>query len=330
MAHVVVTGGSGLVGANLVGDLVRAGRRVRVLVRADTRALDGLPVDLVACDIRDAPGVSEAVAGADVVYHLASSISVGQLPAAYVHAVNVGGTQNVVRACRERGVGRLVYCSSIHALDHRPDEVPVDERRPLWADGRHCSAYDFSKASAERVVLEAVRDGLDAVIVNPTAILGPRDFKPSWMGRFLVRLSRGHLPVLMDAGFDWVDARDVAAGALAAAARGRRGERYLLTGHWCSLPDLAAVVTRVTGRPLPCVALPVAWAQALAGPYSCANRLVGRVTPITPEAVEATRHCRVVSRAKAVRELGYCPRPLPETVRDTLAWLDGRARPTSA
>lgn len=325
MSLVVVTGASGLVGANLVRDLLREGRQVRVLVHADTRAVDGLPVERVRGDLRDAAAVSKAFAGADTVYHVASSISVGQVPPAYVHAVNVGGTENVVRACRERGVARLVYCSSVHALDHRPDGVPVDEKRPLWADDRHCSAYDFSKAGAERVVLQAVRDGLDAVIVEPTAIVGPNDFKPSWVGRFLVRVARGRQPVLMHAGFDWVDARDVTAGARAAERLGRAGERYLLPGHWCSLPGIAGLVAEVTGRPLRFVTLPVGLARVLARPYADANRLVGRVTPVTPEAVEATRHCRWVSRAKAAAELGYAPRPLRETLADTVAWLDGRS-----
>lgn len=326
MSLVVVTGASGLVGANLVRDLVREGRQVRVLVRSDTRAVAGLPVEAARGDLRDAAAVRDAVTGAESVYHLASSISVGQLPPEYVRAVNVGGTQNVVRACRERGVGRLVYCSSVHALDHRPDGVPVDERRPLWTDHEQCSAYDFSKAAAERVVLDAVREGLDAVIVEPTAVLGPNDFKPSWVGRFLVRLARGRQPVLTDSGFDWVDARDVAAGARAAERLGRTGERYLLSGHWCSLPEMAALVGQVTGRSLWHVTLPVAWAQALARPYAYANRLAGRVTPVTPETVEATRHCRVVSRAKAAAELGYDPRPLRETLSDTVAWLEGGAR----
>jgi dihydroflavonol-4-reductase len=149
---VVVTGASGLVGADLVRALVREGVRVRVLVRADTRAVDGLPVELVHGDLRDAAAVDAALAGADTVHHPAGPISVGQLPPDHVHAVNVGGTRNVVRACLRQGVGRLVYCSSVHALDHRPDEVPVDELRPLWTVPGQCSAYDLSRADAAGAV----------------------------------------------------------------------------------------------------------------------------------------------------------------------------------
>ena len=301
MSLVVVTGGSGLVGANLVRDLVREGRQVRVLVRATPAPWRGCRWSSARCDIRDAPAVADAVAGAEVVYHVAGSISVGP---------GAGGVRRRRQRRRHRstwcvpagsgGVGRLVYCSSIHALDFRPDEVAVDEERPLWTGGRRCSAYDLSKASAERVVLEAVREGLDAVIVSPTAIIGPCDFKPSWMGRFLVRLSHGRQPVLMDAGFDWVDARDVAAGARAAAERGRPGERYLLSGHWCSLSGLAGLAAGSTAGP-PGTSRS-RWRGRKAGPARArvANRLVGRVTPITPEAVEAMRHCRLVSSAKAV------------------------------
>ncbi len=330
MSHVAVTGGSGLVGANLVRELVQTGSQVRAIVHSDSRALEGLPVERVQCDIRDARAASEAVAGAEFVYHLAGSISVGQLPAQHVRAVNVDGTENVVRACRRGGVERMIHCSSIHALDHRPDDLPVDEERPLWADPRRCSVYDWSKASAERAVLEAVRQGLDAVIVNPTAIIGPYDFRPSWMGQLIARMAHGRQPVLLSGGFDWVDARDVAAGAAAAARRGRTGERYLLSGHWCSLPEMAAIVAEASGRAPRYLTIPLGWAQALAYPYSHAVGLLGRVTPFTPEALEAVRHCRLVSNAKANRELGYAPRALRETLEDTVAWLDEHARSARA
>lgn len=299
---------------------------MRALVHTDARALEGLPVETVRCDVRDRQAVADALAGAEIVYHLAGAVSVGQVPAAYTHAINAGGTENVVAGCLTHGVARLVHCSSIHALDHRPDDVAVDERRPLWADGRLCSAYDFSKARAERAVLRAVAEGLDAVIVEPTAIVGPCDFKPSWTGRVLVRLAHGRQPALMNGGFDWVDARDLTAGMRAAAVRGRCGERYLLTGHWASLPELASLAAGVYGRRALHVTVPVAWAKAAAYPYALANHAVGRMTPITPEAVEAVRHCRLISRAKAEQELGYSPRPLRETVTDTVLWLDRRRR----
>ena len=324
MSHVVVTGASGLVGANLVRDLLREGRPVRALVHTDTRALQGLPVEQVRCDVRDARAVADAVAGADVVYHLAACISVGQYAASDVAAVNVGGTENRVQACLRQGVGRLVHFSSIHACDRRPDDGTVDERRALVPDAATCSSYDRSMALGERVVQAAVAGGLDAVVVVPTAVIGPYDFKPSYLGGVIAKLARGGQPVLVTGGFDWVDVRDVSAGARAAEARGRRGERYLLSGRWCSVEDLAAAIDEITGRERHRLTIPSGVAREAFAGYARALRLVGRSTAFTPEAVEALQHHRWVSHAKASRELGYRPRPLRETLADTIAWMDGR------
>jgi dihydroflavonol-4-reductase len=292
-------------------------------VHRDTRALEGLAVERVPCDITDARSVSAACAGAEVVYHLAACIRVDSRAAGLVHAVNVGGTENVLRACRDHGVRRLVHFSSIHALDYRPTDAVIDEQRP-WVPDQSGLVYDRSKAAADRRVLQAVQLGLDAVIIYPTAVLGPWDFKPSPLGGVIARLARGRMPVLVAGGFDWVDARDVAAGARAAEERGRPGQRYLLSGHWCAVRDLAAAVAEISGRPSRRVTVPAGWARAAFYLYSRTAWLLGRSTVYTPEAVEILQRHRLVSSAKAAGELGYRSRPLRETLADTVAWWAGR------
>ncbi|MBP1611353.1 MAG: hypothetical protein H6Q01_16 [Acidobacteria bacterium] len=330
--RVLVTGATGHVGAQLVRALLDDGRRVRALVRRDRRAIDGLPVETVTGDVRDPTSILRALDGVEVVYHLAALISLTGEQGGRVHAVNVAGTRAVVEGCLARGVSRLVHFSSIHALSQIPRGEALDERRPA-ADARRAPAYDRSKAAGEREVAAGVARGLSATIVLPTAVLGPFDFKPSRMGRVLLDLARGRLPALVDGAFDWVDGRDVARAAIAAERVGRPGERYLLSGTFLPLADLAALVARFSGAPAPRVVVPQWLARPIAPVAAAWARLTGSEPRFTPDSLLALRtgHPRI-DHGKAAAELGYRPRPLRETVRDALSWFaaEGRLGPAAA
>jgi len=317
---VAITGASGHVGANLVRRLLADGHTCRVLVRRDERALAGLNIERFAGDVLDPSSLAAAFSGAERVFHLAALISVVGDPDGAVARTNVVGPRNVVAACRQAGVRRLVHFSSIHAYSQSPLDQILDETRP-HVDAARAYAYDGSKAAGEREVLAGVAQGLDAVIVNPTAVLGPQDFKPSRMGQILLDLYHRRLPALVHGGFDWVDARDVADGAWRAAERGRTGEKYLLGGHWASVRELATLAQDVTGVPAPRFDTPMPLAR-LAAPFAFAfSRWTGRTALFTPESLGALRANRRISHDKATRELGYAPRPLAETVRDAYAWF---------
>ncbi len=321
---VVVTGASGHVGANLVRQLLAAGREVRVVTYGDARSLRslaGLEVERVAGDVLDEASLTEAFRDAGLVYHLAACISIVGARRGLVEAVNVGGTRNVVRACLAAGVRRLVHFSSIHAFCQSPLDAPLDEGRGP-SDTTWAPAYDHSKARAEREVLAGVERGLDALILNPTAVLGPFDFQPSRMGRVLWALKRGAMPALVPGGFDWVDARDVATAALVAAERGRRGERYLLSGTYLSVIGLAALVAEVSGTRPPKLVLPHWLAQGVA-PLAELWSGVTRAEPLlTRDSLVALRTGHpLIRHDKASAELGFAPRPLRTTVEDTLRWF---------
>jgi dihydroflavonol-4-reductase len=213
----------------------------------------------------------------------------------------------------------LVHFSSIQALTAISPDQPVDESSPL-ATSETVSVYDRSKALAEEAVLAGAARGLDAVIVTPTGVVGPYDFKTSLMGRAIKLLAEGGLRFLVAGGFDWVDVRDVAAGAIAAEECGRAGERYILSGHWCSIPGLAQLVDEITGRRRHRFVVPSGLARLGVGGMSRLARLAGRVPLYTPEAVEILRRYRHVSCRKAADELGYRARPLRSTLQDTVAW----------
>ena len=322
---VTVTGASGHLGGHLVRQLLAEGHHIRALVYKDGHALDGLDVERVEGDVLALVSLRRAFAGVEVVFHLAALVSIRPGDDERLQAINVGGPRNVVAACREAGVRRLIHFSSVHAISPFPVEGVVDETRPP-SDNPKVPAYDRSKAAGEREVMAGVAAGLDAVIVNPTGCIGPLDQKPSPMGQALLQLATGKLPALVNGGFNWVDARDVAASAIAAEKIGRRGERYLLGGHWHSLRETANLVAEVTGRPAPRFTSPLWLARASLPFVSVLSKLTGKPLPYTETSLHSVSHHRNVSSDKAARELGHSPRPHRETIADTIAWFQQAGR----
>jgi len=322
--RVAVTGASGHLGANLVRALLDDGHEVTALVRDDVRALEGLPVRRIQGDLFDAGALRRAFDGCEACFHAAGMIAITRDPTGDVMRVNRRGTRAVVDACLETGVRRLVHVSSIHALSSHPAHAATDEERgPADADPT-VSAYGCSKALGEREVLEGITRGLDAVIVNPTAIIGPHDWKPSRMGRFILAVMRGRMPALVAGGFNFVGAGDVARGAIAAAKLGRKGERYMLSGTWRSVPALAHQIARTSGTKPPRMVVPTALARIGAPVVEAFARWTGASPLFTRESVQHLREHREVDRGKAERELAYAPRPLEETIDQTVAWFRGQ------
>jgi dihydroflavonol-4-reductase len=318
--NVLVTGATGHIGSNLVRELLKDGRQVRVLIREDRRGVEGLEVEMFKGNILDYPSLLRATQGIEVVYHLAASISIVGDRTGKVRRTNVEGTKNVIRVCREAGVRRLVHFGSIHAYSSQPVDQPIDEKR-IPADSQ-APVYDRTKAEGNRAVLESVQEGLDAVIVAPTAVIGPYDFKPSRMGSVLLKIRKHKLLALVGGGYNWADVRDVVRGAIQAEKSAPSGSQYLLSGQWCTVRELAESVHRVSGVKPPRFTSPL-WLARAAAPFSEVLAKFHRQEPLlTTEAVNALKSHRMISAAKAEKELGYTHRPLDETIRDTMAWFE--------
>jgi len=318
---VAVTGASGHIGANLVRELLGRGYEVVALVRNSHLALDGLDVELVHGDILDMQSLRRAFRGVSQVYHLAALISIQPGNRQKLESVNVDGTRNVIQACREEGVGTLVHFSSIHALDQEPLDQPVTEDNPL-AGGRsaHVPDYDLSKAHADKLVRESDCDALSTRIIYPTAVFGPNDFKQSLFGKAISRMAHGRLPALVAGGFDWVDARDVAWGAVEAAEKGADGDRFMLSGHYLGMSEVAAVIAELTGVGAPRFICP-AWLASLFAPLMAAWAGFTGETPLyTRDSLSALKANKVMSHARANRAFGYQPRPFRDTMVDSLAF----------
>jgi len=317
---VVVTGASGHIGLNLVRALVAEKRSVRAVVHHNHQVLDGLGVEIVTGDVTDMASLTRALEGADVVYHLAGVISLLRNEWPLVEKINIQGTRNVIEACRSSHVKRLVHFSSIHAINPEPLDVPVDENHPL-IQGHRYPPYDLSKAEAQREIRKAVAAGLNAVVVNPTGVFGPYDYQPSFFGTALLMMANGQMPALIDGGFDWVDARDVAQGAILAEQKAPSGSEYLLSGHWVSMREIGAVMQEISDSSIPGFVCPMPVAR-FGAPFVTAYSRIFKKRPIfTSVSLNALRSNRNISHEKATRELGYQPRPFKETLTDTMKWF---------
>lgn len=310
-----VTGASGLVGVNLVRLLLQRGDVVNALVHSSRRGLEG--VQVVEGDVRNFESLRSAFEGVDVVYHLAAVISLGG-DSELMRSVNIEGARNVAEAARQAGA-RMVHMSSLVAFDIQGGGK-IDERRPR--PGPKHPAYDRSKAAGEAAVRAVAEKGLHAVFVNPTGIVGPGHDMPTTLNNTLLRLQRRKLPALVAGGADCVDARDVAAGAIAAAERGRAGENYILSGTYLTIRQLADLFGEVTGIPVPRLCAPL-WMAHATVPFVEAWSSFRKQEPLyTHAALRTLKMSPEVSCEKATKELDYHPRPPIETLRDVHAWFN--------
>ncbi len=318
----LVTGGGGRLGNVLVRRLLETGHKVRVLEPGKPpESLDGLEIEFVSGSVLEPGDVAGAVGGVDVVYHLAAKIDLRPKKDPMMVPINVDGTRNVVEACLSRGL-RLVHTSSHHAVVREPLDEPLTEERPLALDEK-CD-YHRSKAIGETIVLDACARGLDATIVNPGSMIGPHDYEPSMIGAALIDMYFGRVPVLLELLSDYVDVRDVADGMIAAAEKGRVGERYFLTGDVIPIMEMVSLYGELTGAKVPTRALPL-WVGWVLLPFALAGSALKKQDPfITADMLRASVSNAVVSHDKAHRELGYTIRPLRESLTDAVAWYRQR------
>jgi dihydroflavonol-4-reductase len=318
----LVTGATGHIGNVLVRELLRRGRQVRVLVRSSSLplALQGLQVELARGDVLDPASLEAAMQGVEVAYHLAAKINLLPGSDAETGRVNVDGTRNVLAAVRQAGVQRLVFASSIYSLQEPPAGTPLDESYPFKADGSH-NTYDASKARASLEVLQAVRAGLDAVLVLPTAVTGPYDFHDSEAGLGIRLYMRPGLKFYVEGAYDFVDVRDVAAGFIQAAEKGRRGETYILGGERLTVKQVIETVREATHYRYVKVKVPYWLAYRVAGLMPLYIRLTGAKPFFTRYSLQAIRSNSLISHVRAARELGFTPRPARQAITDSVRWF---------
>jgi dihydroflavonol-4-reductase len=318
----LVTGPTGHIGNVLVRELVERGKKVRALVlpKDDLTPLMGLDVELVLGDVLHPHTLARAFEGVEEVYHLAGMISIMPGRDELVHRVNVEGTQNVLAAAKEAGIRRLLYTSSIHALRRMPEGITIDESVPFDPE-RVLGEYDQSKAEASLAVLEAARQGLDVVIVCPTGVIGPYDYKRSEIGQIILDCIEDKPQFYVDGAYDFVDVRDVAQGMILAQDKGRSGETYILSGERITVKGLVETLWDLTGKRFMQMKVPTALAHFVANFTPSYYRLMHKKPRITPYSIETLASNSVITHEKASQELGYQPRSLKESLADAVQWF---------
>ena len=314
---IAVTGATGHIGTNLIPTLIQNHFEVRALIHQDFHGPEFPQVEKFKGDVLDPESMEKFTDGADTVIHLAAKISIEKKSPEALQ-VNIEGTRNMLRASLKTGVRHFIHFSSIHSLKSKPLNEVLDETRSLNLDSD--TDYDRSKAEGERMVMEVSGSGLPVTVLNPTAVIGPNDYIPSLLGRAIINLYQGKIPSLVNGGYDWVDVRDIAEATLAAIKSERRGEKYMLSGEWKSMRDLAGTIHRCGGAAVPRFTIP--FPVAMAGASILNRMMTGRERLFTPVSLESLRIShRNISHNKAARELGYRPRPFDGTIADTIDWF---------
>jgi dihydroflavonol-4-reductase len=319
----LVTGASGFVGSHVARQLVSAGQSVRVLVRrgSNLAALGGLHLECFEGDLRDTSSLERAMCGVRRVFHVAADYRLWTARPEEIYDTNVEGTRRLLAAAKNAGVERIVYTSTVATIAvPRRGALPNEDTRATVDE--MIGHYKRSKFLAEQVAVEAAAAGVPVVIVNPTAPVGPWDWKPTPTGRIILDFLKGKMPAYVDTGLNVAAVEDIAAGHLLAAEKGRVGERYILGARNMTLKQILDALSAITGRPAPRVRLPHAIALAAGYADQLFSRLAGREPQIPVEGVKMSRHRMFVESDKAARELGYKPTSVEAALERAVRWYE--------
>ncbi len=318
----VVIGATGHLGNVLVRELLKDGERVRAVVLPgdNLRPIEGLDVEIVEGDITKPDSINEALKGADIVYHMAGAVVITSYHMDLLEKVNVEGTKNVINACFENGIKRLVYTSSVHALHEPRKGIVIDEKQPFDPE-QVFGNYSKTKAKASIEVLKSVKKGLDAVLVCPTGIIGPYDFSTSQIGQLIIDFVQNRLKTYIDGAYDFADVRDVARGHILAAKNGKTGESYILSGKRITVFQLIQLLGKISGAPGPRFKMPYFLALATA-PLTPIYYFFSHTKPIfTTYSIKVLASNSEISSEKAQKELGYKSRDVEQSLKDAYLWL---------
>ena len=325
---VLVTGASGFVGSAVARALIRSGYCVRALLRPTSKRtnLAGLDLEIVEGDMRDAASVARAMARARFLFHVAADYRLWARNPLEILWNNREGTRLLMQTALAAGVERIVYTSSAATIACAADGGQADETMRL-SESCAIGAYKQSKVAAEQIVETMIaRDDLPAIIVHPTAPIGPRDQKPTPTGRIIVEAASGRIPGFVDTGLNLVHVDDVANGHLAALLHAKPGEHYILGGQNVMLAEFLGQIAIMCGRRPPRLRLP----RPLVYPFAFGAETLARVTRhepfLTIDGLRMSKHRMFFSSAKAERDLGYKARPYPEALKEALAWFRGNGQ----
>lgn len=321
----IITGANGHLGGTIVRMLNGRPVQVRGLVFGDKKKQDTGSIHYYSGDVREPETLRPLFEGCEdmetIVIHTAGIIDISNHVSPELYDVNVNGTKNILALCREYPVKRLVYVSSVHAIPEQKRGNVTGEIRDFSPDAV-VGGYAKTKAEATREVLRAAQEGLDAVVVHPSGILGPYDRSGNHLVQMVAEYLHGTLPACVKGGYDFVDVRDVAEGCLLAAEKGRKGECYILSDRYCEIREVLEIAGNVSGKKkLPVLPL---WMAKMAAPFIQLHARRKKRRPLyTAYSLHVLGTGERFSHKKATEELGYHPRDLKVTIRDMVAEMQG-------
>ncbi len=318
-----LTGATGFVGSHVARALAAQGADLRLLVRSssDLRNIQELRADRVLGDLRDAASLKKAVAGCDVVFHVAADYRLWVRDPEQMYRSNVEGTKAILEAARENRVRRVIYTSSVATMGFQSNGHLANEDSPVSL-ANMIGPYKRSKFMAEEIAIQAGRSGMDVVVVNPTTPVGERDIKPTPTGRIVVDFLKKKFPAYVDTGLNLVDVAECARGHLAALEKGKSGERYILGGENLTLKQILDKLAAITGLPSPKIRVPYVVALATGVVDQVFTGYIRRREPrATIDAVRMGRKKMFVSSAKAERDLGWKTLPVDGGLRRAVEWF---------
>lgn len=317
---IALTGATGHFGSALVEEMHSRGIKIKALIRQKSDVFKIADMEVVHGSILSYPALINLMDGCDALIHSAAVISIHGDPDGLVRQTNVEGVKMVIRAAHETGVKRMVHISSIHAFQQQPTFEMLNEDRNYVDHRAH--DYDRSKLAGQTLVKEANSAGFETIIVNPTAMLGPPDPKPSLLGQAFIDLYKGKIPAIIEGGFDFCDTRDVAVAVVNALSMGKPGCSYLLGGKWYDMKTFVQTISKVSGKKINILTLPVVFAKAGLPFIAIYAKLIKEAPLYTRESLEALVYGnRMISSEKATLELKYQTRPFEDTMNDTFQWF---------
>ncbi|MGC8757570.1 MAG: SDR family oxidoreductase [Caldisericaceae bacterium] len=323
---VAVIGATGHIGNTLSRILLKEGSKVVAIIPEDedTTPIKDLDIEIRHADLRDYNSLKSAVSNCKTVYHTAGIVSIGSFNWQKMYEVNVVGAKNVALACVEQNVQRLVYTSSVHAIKEPAQGTTIDESLPFEPETVRGN-YAKSKALATNEVLTIVREkGLDAVVVCPSGVIGPYDYKVSEMGTLILNIANGKMKFYIDGAYDFVDVRDVAQGIILAAKKGKKGESYILSGEKITVRELFSTVNGILGRNQSHIRLPYKMAQFASFFTPVIARITNTKVLFTSYSIAVLLSNSDISNRKAMDELGFTARTIKESLNDAINWFKER------
>lgn len=305
--------------------LLNKGWRVRCLVHKDFKALSNLDVEIARGSLSDTKFLSSNMEDCDVVFHSAAYVAVENINIPLMHEINVVGTKNMCQAALDANIPKLIHFSSVHAFQQTPTNEPLDETRPL-VNNKNAPPYDRTKAEGQQIIYNACNKGLNAVILHPTGIIGPFDFKPSRMGKVLLDIMKRKMLININAGFNWVDVRDVSNSAIKCITAGKQGQHYILPGEWATFKQISTIISNQLHFTTNYLTLPF-WSAYIALPFAfILSKLTGERPSFSRGSLHAlAEQCQKIPGALARDEIGHQSRPLIETIKDTITWFQKNA-----